>query len=167
MAKWGEGDPRWLVSSREDGRNVGGWHWTEKSYTAWTKERIGDLVRDLGPPLQPGAGTAQIVRLKRMDGEVTVSTRKGNKRFVQYDISLTLEWRGEAPLPLTSDVQTVTGEVRLGEFANDCDVDDYMFEVTVEGQGEGHERLKQAMRGMRGALVERLHQVLQELHELR
>jgi hypothetical protein len=27
MAKWGEGDPRWLVESREDGKNVNGWHW--------------------------------------------------------------------------------------------------------------------------------------------
>ena len=27
MAKLGEGDPRWRVRDREDGRNVGSWHW--------------------------------------------------------------------------------------------------------------------------------------------
>jgi hypothetical protein len=27
MAKVGEGDPRWLVENRPDGRNVLGWHW--------------------------------------------------------------------------------------------------------------------------------------------
>ena len=27
MAKWGEGDPRWIVEHRDDGKNVGGWHW--------------------------------------------------------------------------------------------------------------------------------------------
>lgn len=156
-----------MVSSRDDGQNVNGWHWTERSYTTWTKERIGELVQDLCPQPPPGVGTAQIVRLKRMDGEVTVSTRKGNKRFVQYDISLTLEWAGEARAPLSAEVQKVKGEVKLAEFANDCDVDDYMFEVTAEGQGEGHEELKQAMRGTREALIEKLHQVLQELHELR
>ena len=27
MAKIGEGDPRWIVSERQDGRNVNQWHW--------------------------------------------------------------------------------------------------------------------------------------------
>jgi hypothetical protein len=27
MAKWGEGDPRWIVEEREDAKNVNNWHW--------------------------------------------------------------------------------------------------------------------------------------------
>ena len=27
MAKWGEGDPRWIVEERPDGTNVNNWHW--------------------------------------------------------------------------------------------------------------------------------------------
>jgi hypothetical protein len=27
MARLGEGDPRWLVTDRQDGRNVNAWHW--------------------------------------------------------------------------------------------------------------------------------------------
>ena len=27
MAKWGEGDPRWIVEHRDDGKNVNNWHW--------------------------------------------------------------------------------------------------------------------------------------------
>lgn len=27
MAKWGEGDARWIVNEREDGTNINGWHW--------------------------------------------------------------------------------------------------------------------------------------------
>ena len=27
MAKWGEGDPRWIVEDRTDGTNVNNWHW--------------------------------------------------------------------------------------------------------------------------------------------
>lgn len=27
MAKWGQGDPRWIVEEREDGTNVNNWHW--------------------------------------------------------------------------------------------------------------------------------------------
>jgi hypothetical protein len=27
MAKLGEGDARWIVAERQDGTNVGAWHW--------------------------------------------------------------------------------------------------------------------------------------------
>lgn len=27
MAKWGEGDPRWIVEDRPDATNVNNWHW--------------------------------------------------------------------------------------------------------------------------------------------
>ena len=27
MAKWGEGDPRWIVEDRPDAKNVNNWHW--------------------------------------------------------------------------------------------------------------------------------------------
>lgn len=29
MAKWGEGDPRWIVEERADSHNVNNWHWKE------------------------------------------------------------------------------------------------------------------------------------------
>lgn len=27
MARWGEGDPRWIVEERPDATNVNNWHW--------------------------------------------------------------------------------------------------------------------------------------------
>lgn len=30
MAKWGEGDPRWIVEERPDATNVNNWHWYGK-----------------------------------------------------------------------------------------------------------------------------------------
>ena len=27
MAKWGQGDPRWIVEERPDAKNVNNWHW--------------------------------------------------------------------------------------------------------------------------------------------
>lgn len=47
MAKWGEGDPRWIVEERPDATNVNNWHWTEKNATPWSKERFNDLFRSL------------------------------------------------------------------------------------------------------------------------
>lgn len=40
MAKWGEGDPRWIVEDRPDATNVNNWHWTERNADNWSKAKI-------------------------------------------------------------------------------------------------------------------------------
>ena len=45
MAKWGEGDPRWIVEERPDATNVNNWHWTEKNATFWSRERFDSLFK--------------------------------------------------------------------------------------------------------------------------
>ena len=40
MAKWGEGDPRWIVEERPDATNVNNWHWTEKNADGWSKNKL-------------------------------------------------------------------------------------------------------------------------------
>ena len=40
MAKWGEGDPRWIVEERPDATNVNNWHWTEKNADKWSKSKL-------------------------------------------------------------------------------------------------------------------------------
>lgn len=47
MAKWGEGDPRWIVEERPDATNVNNWHWTEKNATPWSKDRLAQLFQGL------------------------------------------------------------------------------------------------------------------------
>ena len=44
MAKWGEGDPRWIVEERPDATNVNNWHWTEKNADAWSKKKLEALL---------------------------------------------------------------------------------------------------------------------------
>ena len=44
MAKWGEGDPRWIVEERPDATNVNNWHWTEKNADAWSKKKLEELL---------------------------------------------------------------------------------------------------------------------------
>lgn len=42
MAKFGEGDDRWIVNELgKEGRNVNSWHWTEKDVLLWSKEKLG------------------------------------------------------------------------------------------------------------------------------
>ena len=44
MAKVGEGDERWIVEERKDGRNVNGWHWEEKNALSWSRDTIQKLL---------------------------------------------------------------------------------------------------------------------------
>mmetsp|Transcript_12156 Transcript_12156/g.30794 ORF Transcript_12156/g.30794 Transcript_12156/m.30794 type:complete len:116 (-) Transcript_12156:1229-1576(-) len=40
MALKGEGDPRWIVEEREDGKNLNAWHWEERNLLPWIKSRL-------------------------------------------------------------------------------------------------------------------------------
>ena len=44
MAKVGEGDERWIVEERKDGRTVNGWHWEEKNALSWSRDTIQKLL---------------------------------------------------------------------------------------------------------------------------
>jgi hypothetical protein len=46
MAKWGEGDPRWIVEERPDATNVNNWHWAEKNADTWSKSKLKELFVD-------------------------------------------------------------------------------------------------------------------------
>ncbi|XP_011797226.1 PREDICTED: uncharacterized protein LOC105511659 [Colobus angolensis palliatus] len=53
MAKWGQGDPRWIVEEREDGTNVNNWHWCGRQGGA----AGGGLLPGSGEGRPAGAGT--------------------------------------------------------------------------------------------------------------
>ena len=62
MARVGEGDPRWLVAERTDGRNVNGWHWEEKNALSWSKKRIQELLKETGSSKKEGEEDADVPR---------------------------------------------------------------------------------------------------------
>jgi len=45
MAKWGEGDARWIVDERTDGTNINGWHWEVRPTRATPFARRLTLAR--------------------------------------------------------------------------------------------------------------------------
>jgi activator of HSP90 ATPase len=62
-----ERDPRWLVQSRNDGKNVNGWHWEEKGRLEWAKQRLRELLPAI-PPAE--AGNLRITEVTDVVGEV-------------------------------------------------------------------------------------------------
>ena len=43
-AEAGKGDPRWIVQDRQDGKNVGSWHWEERDMMMWAREQLPELA---------------------------------------------------------------------------------------------------------------------------
>ncbi|XP_036190331.1 activator of 90 kDa heat shock protein ATPase homolog 2 isoform X3 [Myotis myotis] len=91
MAKWGQGDPRWIVEEREDGTNVNNWHWTERDATSWSKGKLRESL--VGIVVENEAGRCQISDLKQVEGEASCSSRKGKLIFF-YEWNIRLGWKG-------------------------------------------------------------------------
>ncbi|KAL3083361.1 hypothetical protein niasHS_011163 [Heterodera schachtii] len=79
MAKWGEGDPRWIVEERPDATNVNNWHWVEKNATPWSRERLRVLLS--GQTLEKGPVRIEFSDFKKLEGEATANNRKAKLIF--------------------------------------------------------------------------------------
>uniref|UniRef100_A0A2I3GMY3 Activator of Hsp90 ATPase AHSA1-like N-terminal domain-containing protein n=1 Tax=Nomascus leucogenys TaxID=61853 RepID=A0A2I3GMY3_NOMLE len=91
MAKWGQGDPRWIVEEREDGTNVNNWHWCERDATSWSKGKFQELL--VGIVVENDAGRGEISELKQVEGEASCSSHKGKLIFF-YEWNIKLGWKG-------------------------------------------------------------------------
>ena len=82
------GEPHWIVTNREDGTNVNGWHWVEKDCIHWIEGRVGEKV--------PGAvlgetGVTIDAKGTSVTGEATANNRRGKTIFL-YELKVTARW---------------------------------------------------------------------------
>ena len=77
-----------------------------------------------------------------------MSTRKGSKKVAVFDLKLTLAWAAADG--------SVTGEIKISEFASANDKDEVVLTVSVEGKGANHSDLKKRVTAMRAAVAGRL-----------
>jgi len=112
MAKWGEGDPRWIVEERPDATNVNNWHWSEKNADSWSQQKLKELFTDV--KMDENSNSIKIKSVTSCDGEARVTNRK-NKLFVffEWNISLAFEaiWTG----------CRISGNIDLQNFSEDLD----------------------------------------------
>ncbi|KAG2424466.1 hypothetical protein HXX76_014518 [Chlamydomonas incerta] len=171
MAAWGQGDPRWLVEHRDDGKNVNGWHWEEKDRKEWTKARLAELFsgKVLFEAAEGGAAEGapaelRVERLKDLTGDAAITTRKGNKRFAIFDLTVSLAWEGRLA---GEGGATARGEIRVEEVHSTGDEDDYVYSATADGSGPAQDKLKAlaASGAVRAAVFATIAQVIGELKE--
>ncbi|XP_063804276.1 activator of 90 kDa heat shock protein ATPase homolog 1 [Pseudophryne corroboree] len=94
MAKWGEGDPRWIVEQRADATNVNNWHWTERDATGWSTDKLKTLFMEAS--VTGEEGTCEVTEVSKLDGEASINNRKGKLIFF-YEWVVKLNWTGQSP----------------------------------------------------------------------
>ncbi|PIK42889.1 putative activator of 90 kDa heat shock protein ATPase-like 1-like [Apostichopus japonicus] len=139
MAKWGEGDPRWIVEDRPDATNVNNWHWTEKDASAWSKTKLKDLLLDL--KVVTSEGECEVTEVSKLEGEASASNRKGKLIFF-YEWVLTLEWQGN----LNGCETKLSGKAEIPNLSDENDAEDVDVTITVKTNTEEANKLKDMMR---------------------
>jgi len=130
MAKWGEGDPRWIVEERPDATNVNNWHWTEKNADAWSKAKIKELFENHVIEV-PSVGNVILEEVDKIEGEARANNRKGKLIFF-YEWEIAVKWKGHANGKDTE----VTGKIEIPNLSEEHeDMEDVDVDVTLTTKG--------------------------------
>ncbi|TRY57896.1 hypothetical protein DNTS_014412 [Danionella cerebrum] len=123
MAKWGEGDPRWIVEERADATNVNNWHWTERDVTNWSSEKLKELL--VGLSVESEEGVCEITEVSKAEGEASINNRKGKLIFF-YEWNLKAAWTGTS----SSGIK-YKGNIDVPNLSDENDVDDFDISVSL------------------------------------
>ncbi|XP_022904381.1 activator of 90 kDa heat shock protein ATPase homolog 1 [Onthophagus taurus] len=160
MAKWGEGDPRWIVEERPDATNVNNWHWTEKNASAWSRDRLKELFKNVEIPSE----LAQLVvtQVDDCEGEASANNRKGKLIFF-YEWNVTLKWSGTLQ---DGTGMKHSGKVTIPNLSEENNVDEVEIQITLNDSDEEGEILKEIMhKEGRKIIREKLTQYIVSLKE--
>lgn len=155
MAKWGEGDPRWIVEERPDATNVNNWHWTEKNADNWSKQKLRSLLEALVIE-DPKIGNVAVDKVDKVEGEARVNNRKAKLIFF-YEWEIKFTWKGH----VNGKDKEVTGTVEIPNLSEEHeDIEDVDVDVALSGsKGPEADVLKEMMR--KGAGAKAVRKVLQ------
>ena len=140
MAKWGEGDPRWIVEERADAHNVNNWHWTERDASDWSKKKLSELLKNLSVT-DNNVGSCTIQEITSCSGEATVSNRK-KKVICFYDFQIKAKWKGN----LNGSDITYTGQLEIPNLSEENDASEVDVNIFFEKEQRECRELKDLMR---------------------
>jgi activator of HSP90 ATPase len=173
MAKYGEGDSRWIVEERPDGANVHNWHWSEKDCLPWAKRRLAELLQNLRVPVD-GAAAAPRVSVSTTDvdnisGEAYVNIRKG-KIIPGYELSISLSWSGEVSLGdgggEGKPVEQVKGKVLVPYLADENAGEDPEIRVTLTEETPSSKIAREAFLAKgKPMILERIKEFVKEMSQ--
>ncbi|KAH9608993.1 hypothetical protein KSS87_000178 [Heliosperma pusillum] len=143
MAKFGEGDKRWIVEERPDGTNVHNWHWAETDCLEYSRTLFTNSLANL--PILTGDGGLfiRITTLDKLEGESYVNIRKG-KIIPGYELSLKLSWHGEAKDASENSLLSATGSVEIPYISDENAGEAPEIRISFSDDGPIGKRIKDA-----------------------
>ncbi|XP_067099222.1 activator of 90 kDa heat shock protein ATPase homolog 1-like [Osmerus mordax] len=123
MAKWGEGDPRWIVEERADATNVNNWHWTERDATNWSSDKLKSLL--MGVRVENEEGSGEVTEVSKVEGEASINNRKGKLIFF-YEWNLQATWTGESKTGVK-----YKGSIDVPNLSDENDMEDLDISVSL------------------------------------
>ncbi|XP_058771308.1 uncharacterized protein LOC131644743 [Vicia villosa] len=144
MAKYGEGDKRWIVEDRPDGTNVHNWHWSETNCLEWSRTFFNKLFNNLKILDGEGNFHAAVKKVEKLDGEAYVNVRKG-KIIPGYEISVSISWEGEARDSDGKILHKVVGSFEIPYISDENADEDPEVRVSVKDEGVIGKSLKDAV----------------------
>ncbi|RKO89409.1 activator of Hsp90 ATPase [Blyttiomyces helicus] len=119
-------------------KNVNNWHWVEKNCTPWAKEYLQNLLKNEAVEV---AGTkVSVTDVSEVSGDVDLNQRKG-KVITIYDVAVTMTWKGE-----DAEGRDAEGKILIPELMHDTELEEIVFEVTVDHENRDRERIKDVVR---------------------
>lgn len=158
MAKFGEGDPRWLVKDMgENGRNVNSWHWEEKDCSKWAHSRLKEILSSIEIS---DMGDLTVIKVDKLSGDATYMRRKG-KNILLYDLDCKVTWEG------TLEGKKVTGFVHFPSICDDTETEQMECTVRLDSKkGDIGDRLLAEMTAKApGILRGKLSGFVKELYD--
>ncbi|KAM7535416.1 hypothetical protein Aperf_G00000096955 [Anoplocephala perfoliata] len=151
MAKWGEGDPRWIVEERADAKNVNNWHWTEKNAGPWSKEKIKSLFTGFTIDSDKcnlfifvyDVDFIEIMEVSKCEGDANANNRKG-KLIIFYEWEVELAWKGSKKGSSNSD--KAKGVITCANLSDENSAEELDFEVSCSTSNPGDDDIKDYLR---------------------
>ncbi|KAK9069200.1 hypothetical protein SSX86_013316 [Deinandra increscens subsp. villosa] len=143
MAKYGEGDKRWIVEDRPDGANVHNWHWSETDCLEWSKNLLSKLLADQTILAGEGNLFIKTKKIEKVEGEAYVNVRKG-KIIPGYELNVSISWQGEAKDADGKSLLIADGVVEIPYISDENADEDPDLRVIVKDEGPIGRRLKDA-----------------------
>lgn len=160
MAKWGEGDPRWIVEERPDATNVNNWHWTEKNASHWSKDKIRDLLTNMIVE-DAKVGKCEVTEVMKVEGEASANNRKAKLIFF-YEWVIQLKWVGK----LNGSDEDIQGEIEIPNLSEEHNAEDVDVNVSIKSEDDNSRVLKELMRTKGTEIIrEKLAQYIKDLRE--
>ncbi|XP_042867010.1 activator of 90 kDa heat shock protein ATPase homolog 1-like [Penaeus japonicus] len=141
MAKWGEGDPRWIVEERPDATNVNNWHWSEKNASGWSKEKLKSLFEGLELE-EPGLAKVTIKEISKCDGEAMVNNRKGKLIFF-YEWDIKMDWVAKKEDEPKKDIK---GHIQIPNLSEENEPSEIDVSVSLTTGGSAGDDVKEFLR---------------------